>query len=130
MITALYASLLCFFFIFLSVRVIALRGNPVFAVLSFGKDKPDTLERAIRAHGNFAEYTPLFLILFYLAESSAMAPSGLHAYAASFCAGRLMHGVCFALLKRNLFLRVGGTVLTLFPLLGLASWHLQNFWVA
>ena len=65
-----------FVFHFLSVRVIALRGNPVFAVLSFGKDRPDTLDRAIRAHGNFAEYTPLFLILLYLAERSDMASSG------------------------------------------------------
>ena len=112
------------------MRVIALRGNPVFAVLSFGKDSPDTLDRAIRAHGNFAEYTPLFLILLYLAERSDMASSGMHAYAASFFAGRLMHGICFALLKRNLFLRVGGTVLTLFPLLGLASWHLRSLWLA
>tara|TARA_B100000683_G_scaffold223863_1_gene221853 strand:+ start:83 stop:475 length:393 start_codon:yes stop_codon:yes gene_type:complete len=130
MLTSLYASLLCLFFIFLSVRVIVLRGNPVFAVLSFGKDRPDTLDRAIRAHGNFAEYTPLFLILLYLAERSDMASSGIHAYAASFFAGRLMHGICFALLKRNLFLRVGGTVLTLFPLLGLASWHLRSLWLA
>ena len=112
------------------MRVIALRGNPVFAVISFGKDRPDTLDRAIRAHGNFAEYTPLFLILLILAERSDMASSGIHAYATSFCVGRLMHGFCFALLKRNLFLRVGGTVLTLFPLLGLASWHLRSLWLA
>lgn len=130
MLTALYASLLCLMFILLSVRVIGLRGNPVFALLSFGKDQPETLDRAIRAHGNFAEYTPLFLILLYLAESLNMTSFGLHAYAASFATGRVMHGACFALLKRNLFLRVGGTVLTLFPLLGLASWHLRTFWLA
>ena len=128
MLTAIYASILCLFFLFLSVRVIGLRGNPVFAVFSFGKDWPDALERAIRAHGNFAEYTPLFLILLYLAESMGMTPASLHAYAASFCAGRLMHGICFAVMRRNLFLRVGGTILTLSPLLFLAVWHLLSVW--
>lgn len=127
MLTAFYASVLCVLFIFLSVRVIGLRGNPVFAVLSFGKDRPDALERAVRAHGNFAEYTPLFLILLYLAELAGMTDGTLHTVAASFCVGRLMHGVCFAVLRRNLFLRVGGTVLTLFPLLFLASWHLFSY---
>ena len=130
MLTAVYASVLCLFFVCLSLRVIALRGNPIFAVLSFGKDRPDALERAIRAHGNFSEYTPLFLILLYLAETADMAPVSLHGYAACFCAGRVMHGICFAVLTRNLVLRVGGMVLTLFPLVLLAGWHLRTVWSA
>lgn len=130
MLTSLYASLLCLFFVFLSVRVIALRGNPVFAVFSFGRNRPDALDRAIRAHGNFAEYTPLFLILLYLAESADMTAASLHAYGLVFCAGRAMHGICFAVLARNFVLRVGGMVLTLFPLAFLAGWHLWSFWPA
>ena len=63
MITSLYASLLAFFFILLSLRVIALRGNPLFAVLKRAGDDKHSLERAIRGHGNFAEYTPIMLVL-------------------------------------------------------------------
>ena len=37
-ITSLYASLLALFFILLSLRVIALRGNPLFAVLKRAGD--------------------------------------------------------------------------------------------
>ena len=130
MIVAVYAALLCLFFVFLSLRVIALRGNPLFVVLSFGRERPDALDRAIRAHGNFSEYTPLFLILLYLAESAGMTTSGLHGYGLCFCAGRAMHGICFAVMTRNLFLRVGGMILTLFPLVFLAGWHLLSFWSA
>ena len=44
----------------------------------------------------------------------------LHWYGAVFLMGRLMHGVCFGFMRRNFFLRVGGMILTLFPIAGLA----------
>ena len=69
MITALYASLLALWFAFLSMRVIALRGNPMFAFLILGASPDNMLERAVRAHGNLAEYTPIMLILLYLLET-------------------------------------------------------------
>ena len=55
MITALYASLLALWFAFLSMRVIALRGNPMFAFLILGASPENMLERAVRAHGHLAE---------------------------------------------------------------------------
>ena len=69
MITALYASLLALWFAFLSMRVIALRGNPIFVFLILGASPENMLERAVRAHGNLAEYTPIMLILLYLLET-------------------------------------------------------------
>lgn len=119
-ITTLYAAYLAFILVILSVRVIALRGNPVFKLFAFRHAGDDSLDRAIRAHGNFTEYTPFFLILLFLAEQAGHAHSTLHYIALSFLIGRMMHGLCFSFLARNLFLRVGGTVLTLFPILGLA----------
>ena len=65
MITALYSSLLAILFFVLSVRVIALRGNPAFAFMAQGKGDEELLQRAIRAHGNFAEYVPFMLIILY-----------------------------------------------------------------
>lgn len=123
MTTALYASLLTLWFVFLSMRVIALRGNPMFAFLTLGASPEDMLERAVRAHGNFAEYAPIMLILLYLLETvpAASATSAtLHALGSAFLLGRLMHGVCFGFMSSSMALRIGGTALTLFPLMGAA----------
>ena len=126
MIVSLYASILAIWLVVLSVRVIAFRGNPVFRWFAFGTH--DTaLERAIRAQGNLTEYAPIFLILMLLAEMQGLAPASIHYYGIAFVAGRLMHGFCFGFMKKNLFLRVGGTVLTLFPILGLAAGLLSRF---
>ena len=119
MVVTTYAAILAIWLVILSTRVIAFRGNPAFRWLAFGRFD-DSLDRAIRAQGNLTEYAPIFLILMVLAEMHGMAPASLHYYGMAFVLGRLMHGVCFGFMKRNLFLRVGGTVLTLFPILGLA----------
>lgn len=122
MITGFYAALLALWLVVLSVRVIALRGNPVFKWFAFANSGEESLQRAIRGHGNLIEYAPIFLILMLLAEiSDAGATMGaLHWYGAVFLMGRLMHGVCFGFMRRNFFLRVGGMILTLFPIAGLA----------
>ena len=123
MITALYASLLALWFVFLSMRVIALRGNPMFAFLILGASPDDMLERAVRAHGNLAEYTPIMLILLYLLETlpaASVTQTTLHMLGGAFLLGRLMHGICFGFMTSSMPLRIGGTALTLFPLMGAA----------
>ena len=121
MVTGLYASLLALWLIILSTRVIALRGNPAFRWFAFGNSDHTGLERAIRAQGNLAEYAPIFLIMMLLAEMQAVAASSLHWYGMVFCLGRAMHGICFGFMRQNFFLRVGGMILTLFAMLGLAT---------
>lgn len=122
-ITAHYAGFLALFYIVLSLRVLALRGNPAFRFLAFGRDDAgQVLARAARGHGNFAEYTPIFLILLYLSESGGADPSLLYGCAGGFTLGRLMHGVLFAFMTHNMALRVGGMVLTLVPIGVLAIW--------
>lgn len=117
MITALYASLLAIWLVFLSFRVIALRGSPVFAFMNINTDDEEMLQRAIRAHGNLTEYAPIMLILIYLLEQSSAEASMLHALGLVFLVGRLMHGICFGFMRSSMPLRIGGTVLTLTPLL-------------
>ena len=112
-ITSLYASLLALFFILLSLRVIALRGNPLFAVLKRAGDDKHSLERAIRGHGNFAEHTPIMLVLMLIAEQSSASATLLHSCSAMFLVGRLAHGFCFGFLAHSMPLRIGGMVLTL-----------------
>ena len=129
MVTAFYAGLLTLWFVFLSMRVIALRGNPVFAFLTLGDSPDDMLERAVRGHGNLAEYGPLMLILLYLLETlpaASLSSATLHLLAGSFLIGRLMHGLCFGFMKSSIPLRVGGTALTLFPLTGAALFLIAN----
>ena len=120
MITALYASLFTLWFAFLSMRVITLRGNPMFAFLILGASSDNMLERAVRAHGNLAEYAPIMLILLYLLETlpaASVTQTTLHVLGAFFLLGRLMHGVCFAFMTSSMPLRIGGTALTLLPLM-------------
>ena len=117
MITALYASLLTLWLVFLSFRVIALRGSPVFAFLNINTDDDEMLQRAIRAHGNLTEYAPMMVILLYLLETNGTDPATLHSIGLAFLIGRLMHGICFGFMKSTMPLRIGGTALTLTPLL-------------
>lgn len=120
MTVAIYAALLGLWLVILSVRVIALRGNPVFRWFAFSAAHEDALPRAIRGQGNLTEYAPIFLLLMLIAESAGIEPATLHWYGMAFLAGRLMHGICFGFMHRNMVFRVGGTVLTLFSILGLS----------
>ena len=120
MAVGLYAALLGIWLIVLSLRVIALRGNPIFNWFGFGNRGDVSLQRAIRGHGNLIEYAPIFLILLYFVETSGFSVTAIHWYGSVFVIGRLMHGICFGFFEKNMFLRVGGTVLTLFSILGLS----------
>ena len=113
MITALYASLLAILLFILSIRVIGLRGNPVFSFIAQGKGDDEVLQRAIRAQANFTEYVPTMLMLLFLLERSGVADMKLHALAAAFFVGRVMHGMCMGFMRSSMPLRVGGTALTL-----------------
>ena len=129
MITALYCSLLAIWLFILSIRVIGLRGNPAFAFIAQGSGDEDLLQRAIRAHGNLTEYAPMMLIVLYLLETSGAESNALHLLGGSFLIGRLMHGICMGFMRSSMLLRVGGTALTLFPLLGGAVTLLsQHLW--
>ena len=70
-ITALYASIFTGLFMRLAFDVIKLRRTHRVALGSGGFDD---LESAIRAHGNFAEYVPLGLILLGVLEANGGHP--------------------------------------------------------
>ena len=127
MITGTYASLLAILLVGLSFRVIALRGTPALKWFAFGNDGEETLQRAVRGQGNLIEYTPIFLILLLVAEMGGLNENALHSYGTVFLVARLMHGLCFGLLKFSKVLRVGGTLLTLFSILGLAALVLTRY---
>jgi uncharacterized membrane protein YecN with MAPEG domain len=101
--TPIFASIFTLFYLFLSFRIGYLRGSPVMKLL-FKMDKEiseEKLQRNVRAHGNFSEYTPIFLILLVILEISLV-----------FSYGRLAHAICFAFYQSNPFLRISGMLFT------------------
>ena len=118
-ITTLYAVILGSLLLLFSFRVVALKGNPLFFFLNFGKKEEDTLERAVRGHGNFIEYVPTFLILLLLAELHGADTVWLHVSSILFCVGRVVHGVLFCFLTlKSPPMRIFGMTGTFFGILG------------
>lgn len=109
MTTALYAALLGLFYIALSVKVVGKRRQ---FRIGIGSNGEMALERAIRVHGNFAEYVPFSLLLMFLAEYSGLAPLYLHILGVVLVIGRLSHAWGVRQLKEPLKFRVFGMLLT------------------
>lgn len=116
-VTALYAGLLTFLFLALSFRVIGVRrGQRV--EIGDGGDKE--LLRRMRVHANFAEYTPLALVLLGLAESLKAPIWALHLAGVALLVGRIIHAYGLSQTPHIMQLRVGGMVLTFTALMVLA----------
>jgi uncharacterized membrane protein YecN with MAPEG domain len=113
--TSLFASLFTIFYLFLSFRIGYLRGSPVMKLI-FKMDKKVPaikLDRNVRAHGNFSEYVPLFLILLYISESVELVSFNyLLIICLVFSYGRVAHAICFAFFDHNPFLRISGMLCT------------------
>jgi uncharacterized protein len=120
-ITPLYAGVLTILFLILSVRTIRLRRTARVAV-GVGSDMP--LQRAVRAHGNFAEYSPLALILLGLLEVNEASPLLLHACGVLFVLGRVLHAYGISNPNENFRWRVSGMGITFTTLGVLAGFNL------
>jgi uncharacterized protein len=107
--TPLYAGLLALWLLVLSLRVSQLR-RVAGVSLSDGGNTP--LLRAIRGHGNFAEYVPFALLLLALLELNDTSPYVLHGLGAALLAGRLLHGYALCFTPRFFFGRFWGIGLT------------------
>lgn len=114
-ITSCFAGLFALYFVRLAFNVIRLRqANQV----ALGAGGFSDLEGAIRAHGNFAEYVPLGLILLGLFELQGVYPVLVALLGGVFAVGRFIHAQ--ALGQANLKLRVRGMMLTFGALIALA----------
>ena len=108
-VTPVYASLLGFLFIALSVRTIRLRRKHRVAV---GDGDNSELRRAMRVHANFAEYVPLSLLLIFFAELDGSPKWWINVLAGALLCGRLAHAWGGSQAKENFRYRVSGMVLT------------------
>src|SRR4051794_16199454 len=85
--TSLYAAVLAALYILLTLRVIEARRAHMVAL-----GMPHRLvERAVRAHGNCAEYVPFGLVLLGLLEGMGLPGWGIHALGSGFVLGRALH---------------------------------------
>lgn len=123
-ITALYASLLGILYLALGGLVVANRRR---ARVGIGSGGDTALERAVRVHGNFAEYAPLFLVLLLVAELCGGAAVLLHAAGATFFLARVAHAFGLSQSSGTSAGRFGGTLVTWVAILVLA---VTNIWLA
>ena len=96
MITGFYAGCLGILLVLLSFNVIRYRRRNK---LALGENGNLELTRAIRAHGNFVEYTPLFLVMLAMAEVQSLPAYVIHLLGAAFVVGRLAHA--YSLLRHE-----------------------------
>lgn len=109
MITPFYAAILGLLFVVLSFRTIKSRRAQKVAV-GHGDDKQ--LLRAIRVHGNFAEYVPFALLLIYMLEQKGSHELLIHALCLLLLLGRSLHAYGVGQLKENFRFRVLGMMMT------------------
>lgn len=106
--------------LWLGVRVSQLRRRHK---VSVGDGGNPAVAARMRAHANFAEYAPFFLILLGLVEMARGAETWLWGVAILFVAGRLMHPFGMDRPAPNA-LRVAGMIATWLALLVLAAYAL------
>lgn len=89
-ITGFYLALLGLLYIALAIRIIKLRYH---FKTGIGDGGHAPLAQAIRVHGNFAEYTPMVVLLLACAEINGSHTMLLHVVGAAFFIGRVLHSV-------------------------------------
>ena len=113
--TSIYAGFCGLMLCWLALQTIKLRrANKV----KLGDGGVAELQAAIRAHGNFAEYMPIVLILLFLLEYNGAHPVIIHIIGIAFMAGRYTHAK--GILNDNLRQRITGMGFTLNILIGLS----------
>lgn len=125
--TGLYASLLGILYIGLAFNIIRLRRK--FKV-GIGSGDNKFLAKAIRIHGNFAEYIPLALILLAVYELNGASVMVLHALGATLVVGRALHAIGLTKSIGISIQRQVGMMSTFLVILILAIENIRSFIVA
>jgi len=116
-ITLTIAAAAALLHVWLSVRVSHVRR---LHRVSIGDEGNRAVATRMRAHGNFAENTPIFLILLALIEHGIGSELWLWIVAAIYIVARLMHAFGMDRPAPN-FLRMAGVAISWLVLLGLAG---------
>jgi hypothetical protein len=116
-ISAFYAGLLGILFFYFSVIVVKGRLD---RKVSLGDAGDHHLIQVIRAHGNFTEYTPLVLILLFIAEVNGTHATLLHLCGTALLAGRFIHAFGLRRHSGPSWQRITGMLLTFASLVALS----------
>ena len=116
-ITAIYGALLALFLVILTVPVIKLRRG---LRIGLGDGGQASLQQAVRAHGNAAEFIPLFIVLLAVYEINHAPAIALHIFGVVFVLSRLAHASGLYQSSGASSGRVAGMVGTLTALVALA----------
>lgn len=122
-ITSAYAGLATLLFVVLSFRVIGTRRS---ARIGLGDGGNTLLLRRVRAHGNFAEYVPLCLLLMAMAELQNSAAVTINIIGLLLIAGRLLHAFGVSRAPGKTPFRTIGMVMTFAALITAAAVNLVH----
>lgn len=122
--TPLYAAILGLVYVCLSILAVKARRRNQVALGDGGKAD---LQRAIRAHANFIEYTPITLLLLYFYEMLGQPAFIINIIALAFTAGRLIHAYNISRADEKIALRVTGMALTFSSIIVLSVLLIVNF---
>lgn len=123
-IAGFYAGLLGLLLLVAAVRIIVLRWR--FRV-GTGDGGERLLHKAIRAHGNAAEWIPIALILLVVVELAGASPRLLHGCGATLVAARVLHAVGLTRSTGPSWPRALGVLGTLGPVAILAIYAIAVF---
>jgi len=108
-IVPIYAAILSFLFVFLSIRTIRLRRS---LKIGIGHANSEKMLRAMRVHSNFSEYVPLSLILLFFLEMQNANNVILHGLCSLLVLGRCLHAYGVSQEKERFVFRVSGMAMT------------------
>jgi uncharacterized membrane protein YecN with MAPEG domain len=120
-ITAFYAGLLGILFFYFSVLVVKGRFSKKIPI---GDGGDHHFQQVIRAHGNFSEYTPIVLILLFIAEVNLSHPILLHLAGIALLFGRFIHAFGLRRHSGSSWQRISGMLLTFASLITLSVMNL------
>jgi uncharacterized protein len=121
--TSVYAALLACGYVWLSLRTVVLRRK---LRVGLGDGGHEALQRAMRAHANFAEYVPLCLLCMYFCELSGAPAWMLHALGTTLVLARLLHARGISSPQMKGPFRPVGMALTLTVMLCATTYLLMN----
>lgn len=125
--TGFYASLLGLLYIGLAINVARLRKTLKIGINDGGNKD---LAKAIRVHGNFAEYVPIALILLASYELNGASAMMLHVLGAALVVGRVLHVIGLTKTIGLSIQRQVGMLSTFFVILVLAIENIRLFLIA
>jgi len=123
-ITGLYLSLLGLLYVVLAYRIIKLRYR---FKTGIGDGGHAPLAQAIRVHGNFAEYTPIVILLLACSELNGSHSLFVHAVGAVFFIGRVLHSIGITHSQGPTKFRFWGMMTSFLSILVLAVENIRHF---